>query len=92
MMRSPRFVASTALRDLGMPVDFMPCGGAIERLVQGGSVPAVELPDGTEVWCAAESPEELALCDEAAVARLGPGAFGFSSPDVRRLTFVRVQH
>ena len=88
---SPRFVLSTALRDLGVPGGLMPCGGAIAALTQSGSVPAVELPDGTEVWCAAEQEdrEALALCDVAATERVGAAVAGFQRQDVRRLTFSR---
>jgi hypothetical protein len=88
VLDSPRFVLSTALRDVGVPTGALPCGGAIAGLVPGGSVPAIELADGTEVWCAAE-PDSLALCDAAAQAELGPEAVGFTAPDVRRLSFAR---
>lgn len=83
----PRFVASTALRDLGVPAPALPCGDAIGRLARltgSPDVGLVERTDGSEVWCAGPP----AVCDEAAAA-LGLDAIGFNQPGARRLTFDR---
>ena len=87
----PRFVVSAGLRDLGVPPAALPCGVAIDALLPSGEVAAVELADGTEVWCSVEGDEEVgvALCDEAATDRAGLQAARFSDPDLRRLTFAR---
>jgi len=84
--RSPRFVASTALRDLGVPPGWMPCGTALGAL--GADTLTVEQRDGTELWCTGEGPEgqlPAALCEEVALRRYGAG--GFDQPGVRRLSF-----
>lgn len=78
---SPTFVASTALRDLGVPSRHLPCGRAVEALTARGGIEAVELPDGTEVWCTLDDTDTrpgwreraLALCS-ALAARQVPGA------------------
>jgi hypothetical protein len=81
--RSPRFVASTAARDLGLGPDLLPCAHAIDGLSGGAAV--VEQPDGREVWCTGTGPKVGALCDTVAGQRLG--VTGFDAPDVRRLSF-----
>lgn len=75
----PRFVASVALRDVGVAPAWLPCGDAVARLAPDG-VWAAEQADGREVWCAGD----VARCDAAAAARFGtrPGSFG---PSTRRL-------
>jgi hypothetical protein len=87
VLAHPRFVASTALRDLGVPATALPCGDAIAqlaRLTGSPDVGLVERTDGSEVWCAGPP----AVCDAAAAA-LGLDAIGFDQPDARKLTFDR---
>jgi len=86
--RSPRFVASTAARDLGVPPGSIPCGTAIAAL--GADTLAVEQVDGSELWCTGTRPDgtlPTGLCDDEALARYG--VRGFSDPGVRRLSFRR---
>lgn len=85
---SPRFVASAALRDLGVPAPGLPCGAAIEAFA-GDGVIAAPLPDGTEAWCAiAGDPlAGRALCGAVARARYGPPGARLSDPGLRRRTF-----
>ncbi|MBX2800876.1 MAG: hypothetical protein KTR31_24560 [Myxococcales bacterium] len=88
---SPRFVASTALRDLGVPTRSLPCGQAIDALLPSGEVRAVELPTGAEVWCGSPQPwssQAAAACNAAASER-SPRAARFDDPDVRILRFDR---
>ncbi len=85
LVSHPRFVVSTALRDLGVPPTALPCGDAIASFDAGGQGAAlVERPDGSEVWCV--GPPDV--CD-AAASTLGLDAHGFGSPDIRRLHFHR---
>jgi hypothetical protein len=86
-LSSPRFVASTALRDLGVGAGTLPCGAAIDGLLAGRGVPMIELADGTELWCATDAAGDTALCDRLARERFG--AAGFGRPGVRRLSFER---
>lgn len=81
----PAFVASVALRDLGVPGEGLPCGAAIAAL--GASVRAVELADGTEIWCAADVAAPGPACDAAAEAWFGPEAARFDAPGIRVLRF-----
>lgn len=87
---SPRFVLSTAARDLGVPPRVLPCGSAVEQLVGTSGVTAVELEDGTEVWCttSGETAAGQALCD-ALAAEHGRPEVGFGATGLRRLTFDR---
>ena len=86
VLTSPRFVASTLLRDVGVDAETLPCGAAIEDFVaHGDEVPMIELADGTELWCATDGAGDTALCDRAAAERYG--ASGFAVPGVRRLSF-----
>lgn len=90
---SPRFVASTALRDLGVPLGELPCGAAIDRLLADTGARGVELPDGTEVWCTIDDSERAqgwratgdALCSELATERVGEQAARFAEPRLREL-------
>jgi hypothetical protein len=88
---SPRFVLSTVARDLGVPAGATPCGAAVSELARGGGVAAVELPDGTEIWCTSTGPQDAgqALCSDVARERLGPEAARFGEPRVRQLAFER---
>ena len=86
-VQHPRFVASTAMRDLGVPATALPCGDAIAGLshaTEQEDVALVERADGSEVWCAGPTD----LCDAAAL-ELGLRAEGFARPDARRLRFQR---
>lgn len=85
---SPRFVATTAGRELGVPLAGMPCSGAVEELVSAPNahgVLAIEHPDGTEVWCAVsgDPARALALCD-AGMAELAPPPTGTTASFARR--------
>ncbi len=82
---SPRFVASTAARDLGVPARGMPCGLAVDGL----EALAVELRDGTEVWCVVDGDERAgrALCEALAAPAIGDAAARFHDPALRRLRF-----
>lgn len=85
----PRLVVSTVLRDLGIPAGGIPCGAAVASLAAEHGVAAVELPDGTEVWCAVSGDEAAGFgwCGARATDRLGRAvAFG---ADARRLAFDR---
>lgn len=85
---SPRFVASTALRDLGVPSPGLPCGQAIARFVGDDGV--IAATSGTEeVWCGVDGDAEAgrALCGALARVRHGLPAGGFSNPSLRRRTF-----
>ena len=88
-LRSPRFVLSTAARDLGVPIDGMPCGVAVERLVSEAGVRAVELPDGTEVWCTVDGDPDAGrgLCRALAADRIGGAADRFTGDALRELSF-----
>lgn len=79
-LTSPRFVVETIGRDLGVPRSLLPCGAAVEGL--DGPILAVEMADGTEMWCTGDAPW---LCDRAAAARFG--VVGFEAPGVRTLRF-----
>jgi len=81
LWRSPRFVLSTAARDLGLSEDLMPCGVAIDGLSGGATV--VESPGGEELWCTGDGPGMEALCEQVS------GVEGFAAPDARRLSFRR---
>lgn len=89
VFRSPRFVLSTAARDLGVPPDALPCGAAVEALVREGGVTAVELPDGTEVWCTVTGSVDAgrALCDALTADLRGADDPGFRAEGLRRLEF-----
>ncbi|MEZ4321299.1 MAG: hypothetical protein R3F61_27735 [Myxococcota bacterium] len=90
----PRFVASTALRDLGLPAGRIPCGDAIGAVTRDLGAIQRERPDGTEVWCAIDSGSRAgdwesgarALCD-AAARSLDLGVEGFADPRARVLRF-----
>ena len=90
---SPRFVASTALRDLGIPTSALPCGQAISGLVDGRAIRSVELEDGTEVWCTVQGDAAVGvrMCSEQAAAAVGLSAARFDDPDLRRLQFDRTE-
>ena len=91
-MRHPTFVASTVARDLGVPPRTLPCGAAVSALVGEGTVRAVELDDGREVWCASDGdPDEAgALCDGLVQDVLHiDAAARFTDPALRRLEFDR---
>ncbi len=81
LWRSPRFVLSTAARDLGLSEDLLPCGVAIDGLSGGATV--VESPGGEELWCTGDGPGVEALCEQVS------GVEGFAAPDARRLSFRR---
>lgn len=66
----PRFVATVLLRDVGVAPAWMPCGGAIAQLAPDGVI-LVELPDGSELWCAGDA----ARCDALAGFGAPTGAF-----------------
>lgn len=94
LTEQPRFVANTALRDLGMRAGSLPCGAAIDSLTAGFGAAMVERSDGSEVWCAIDSASQVpgwqararALCDRTA-AVLGWSASGFTDPGARILRF-----
>jgi hypothetical protein len=88
--RSPRFVLSTVARDLGVPASGMPCGSAVGGLLGERGVAAVELADGTELWCAIDGQEDAGYgwCRDEAARRLGVDV-RFDGPSVRRLVFDR---
>lgn len=85
LAHSPRFVLSTAARDLGLPVSGLPCGVAVD----GRAALALELDDGTEVWCSYDGDEARgrALCRALARPRIGALAARFEQPGLRRLSF-----
>lgn len=87
-LRSPRFVLSTAARDLGVPPVATPCGAAVERLLVDPVV-ALELADGSEVWCAAAraDAESRALCAALATPMIGARAAAFVDEPLRELSF-----
>ncbi len=92
----PRFVASAALRDLGIPADALPCGQAIDAFTSTSEVRAVELPDGTELWCVVQraagepwTPQSQASCGALAHSAVGTDRTAFDDPDLRRLQFDR---
>lgn len=102
-LQSPRFVFSTIVRDLGLPAALLPCGQAIGALAgehdPSGAPPsqtvALELPDGTEIWCTSADQGDApgaaariaALCDTIATRRVGPHAARFATEGLRRLSF-----
>ncbi len=94
-LRSPAFVLSTALRDLGVPPTALPCGQAIADLAPSGQIAAVELDDGTEIWCVAgdvrDDPgregQDRRLCDVVARDTVGAQAARFTEEGLRELSF-----
>lgn len=88
VFRSPRFVLSTAARDLGVPSRMLPCGSAVAALVGDHGVDAVELADGTEIWCTVTGAVDAgrALCDAVAAER-GRADARFGAEGLRRLAF-----
>ena len=94
-LRSPAFVLSTALRDLGVPPTALPCGQAIADLAPSGQIAAVELDDGTEIWCVAgdvrDDPgregQARRLCDVVARDTVGAQAARFTEEGLRELSF-----
>jgi hypothetical protein len=88
---SPRLVATTVARDLGLPVGALPCGAAVDALIGTGGIRALELPGGTEVWCTVDAPagtSEAAgreLCADIARSQVGQAADGLTEPDLRQL-------
>lgn len=95
--QSPSFVLNTALRDLGLPPAALPCGQAIDALTHSGGIRAVELPDGTEIWCVADDqgddPAQRQrigqLCDTLARELEGDRAARFTEDGLRQLSFDR---
>jgi len=84
--RSPRFVASAAARDLGVPPPWIPCGAALGAL-QADTL-TVERPGEAELWCTGAGPTGKVprdLCEAEAQRRFGRG--GFTEPGLRRLSF-----
>lgn len=83
---SPRFVVTTAARDLGFEPAWTPCGAAI------GDIPneilMIELSSGQQLWCAGTNGHNWAgVCDAYAMDTYGES--GFTRPGVRRLQFRR---
>lgn len=89
-LRHPRFVLQTVARDLGVPASGLPCGSAVASLVGERGITAVELADGTELWCtvAGDGAAGHAWCRAEAADRLGVDV-AFDRPGLRRLTFDR---
>ena len=79
---SPRFAASTALRDLGVPATRLPCGDALDGLLAGAPTRQRVAADGGMVWCAGP----IAVCD-AGAAQLGHQVESFAG--ARELFFDR---
>jgi hypothetical protein len=86
---SPSLVMSTAARDLGAPKASIPCSVATDSLTEGSGIAALELADGTEVWCtASDDAQGRSLCRRIAEEQLGlEEAEGLESDTLRRLSF-----